>query len=128
MIITHGKTETCVARKSSVGSYYQNGWWFERVLGWEAKDSMVLSILKRSIWRAGDDIVPFQDIFLVRFGGDERRRVCLDCFVLFGQTLLTLYGCHCGLISLRVRILRVDSWTRTIFLVGLPHQKRKAIK
>lgn len=59
MVITHTKTKTGVASKSTIRGDHRNGWWSERILRREPKKTMVLAIFVWGRWRPRDDEMPF---------------------------------------------------------------------
>lgn len=82
MVVAHTQAESRVAGKSAIGGDYGDRRGLEWIVCGEPKNSVVLAIFIRCIWRARDNVVPLQDIFVVGFCHDIRRRICTDRFIL----------------------------------------------
>ena len=66
----------------------------ERILGREGQRAPVLAVLVRCLGRAGEDVVPFEDVGVGRVGGDVWWRVACDGQVFFREAFRCGLGGH----------------------------------
>lgn len=66
----------------------------EGVFGGKGESSPVLAIVIRSVWWAGEDVVPFKDVGLGGAGGDELGRRFLEVLVFACETFVGGFGGH----------------------------------
>lgn len=68
--------------------------WGERVFGGKGESSPVLAVVIGSVWWAGEDVVPFEDVGLGGAGGDELGRRFLEVLVFTCETFVGGFGGH----------------------------------
>ena len=66
----------------------------EGVFRREGQRAPVLAVLVRCLWRAGEDVVPFEDVRVGRVRGYVGGRVAGDGEVFLGQAFGGGLGCH----------------------------------
>lgn len=68
--------------------------WSEGVFGGKGESSPVLAVVIGSVWWAGEDVVPFEDVGLGGAGGDELGRRLLEVLVFTCETFVGGFGGH----------------------------------
>jgi len=68
--------------------------WSEGVFGGKGESSPVLTVVIGSVWWAGEDVVPFEDVGLGGAGGDELGRRFLEVLVFTRETFVGGFGGH----------------------------------
>ena len=94
MEIRYAQTQACRRLEAAARRVHADGGRREGVLGREGEGAPVLPVLVWGFGRAGEDVVPFEDVGVGRVGGDVWWRVACDGQVFFREAFRCGLGGH----------------------------------
>ena len=87
MEVGYAEAQACAGLEAAGRGVHANGGRREGVVGWEHEGAPVLAAFVWCLGRAGEDVVPFEDVLLRRVGDDVGWRRLGDGSVLLGEAL-----------------------------------------